>query len=145
MGDGNGGTSMSTILTTEEAAAIAGVTSKTIRKWIVDGRLKAERVPRGRCQYTQTVQEDDLEHLLEEKACKAQVTGHLASSKQRQLPTAVGAPLLSYDDVDHWAKQRGLLESARQGDERAILTLSLPWEKGGYGFSELVLNRVRVI
>ena len=136
---------MSTSLTTEEAAEQAGVTAKTIRKWIQDGVLKSKRVPRGRCQYVQTVQEEDLEHLLEEKACKAQVTQHLASSKQRQLPTSVGAPLLSYDDVDHWAKQRTLLESARQGDAKAILTLSLPWEKGGYGFSQLVLDRVRVI
>ena len=126
------------ILTTEEAANLADVTSKTIRKWIQDGLLKAERIPKGRCQYTQYVRQEDVEDLLEAKACKM-------PAKQRQLPTHVGAPLLSYDDLDHQAKQRTLLDSARRGDERAILTLRLPWEKGGYGFSELVLDRVRVI
>ena len=129
---------MSTTLTTEEAAEYAGVTAKTIRKWIHDGMLKAERIYTSRCQFSQTVQEEDLEHLLEAKACNL-------PSKHRQLPTSVGAPLLSYDDLDHRAKQGKLLESARQGDERAILTLRLPWEKGGYGVSELVLDRVRVI
>ena len=129
---------MSTILTTEEAAVLANVTGKTIRKWIADGLLKAERVYTSRCNYTQYVQEDDLERLLEAKACKMPV-------KQRQLPTNVGGPLLSFDDLDHQAKQRTLLESARRGDERAILTLRLPWEKGGYGVSQLILDRVRVI
>ena len=136
---------MSTSLTTEEAAKLADVTSKTIRKWIQDGLLKAERVPKGRCQYTQYVRQEDVEDLLEAKACRAQATQHLSFSKSRQLTTSVGAPLLSYDDLDHQATQRTLLESARRGDERAILTLRLPWEKGGYGFSELVLDRVRVI
>ena len=129
---------MSTSLTTEEAATYAGVTAKTIRKWIADGLLKAERTQKGRCQYSQTVQEDDLDHLLHAKACNM-------PPKQRRLTTSVGAPLLSYDDLDHQAKQRTLLESARRGDERAILTLRLPWEKGGYGFSHLVLGGVEVI
>ena len=129
---------MSTSLTTEETAVIAVVTGKTICKWIVDGLLKAERVYTSRCNYTQYVKENDLDDLLHAKACNM-------PSKQRQLATSVGAPLLSYDDLDHQAKQGRLLESAKRGDERAILTLSLPWEKGGYGFSQLVLDRVRVI
>ena len=125
-------------LTTEEAAALAGVTGKTIRKWIQDGMLKAERVYTSRCNYTQYINPEDLEHLLHAKACNV-------PPKQRQLTTSVGAPLLSYDDLDHQAKQGTLLASARQGDERAILTLRLPWEKGGYGFSKLVLGGVEVI
>ena len=125
-------------LTTEEAATYAGVTGKTIRKWIQDGMLKAERIYTSRCQYSQTIKEEDLEQLLEAKACNV-------PPKQRQHQTSVGAPLLSYDDLDHQAKQRALLDSAKRGDEQAILTLRLPWEKGGYGVTRMVLRGVEII
>jgi excisionase family DNA binding protein len=46
-------------LTTEEAAELAGVTAKTVRAWISEGRL-----PAGRRGARRTVQRADLERLL---------------------------------------------------------------------------------
>jgi excisionase family DNA binding protein len=49
----------SDVLSTEQAAAVAGVSSKTVRAWINEGRLQAGR--RGRLR---TVRREDLDRFL---------------------------------------------------------------------------------
>jgi excisionase family DNA binding protein len=59
----------SDVLSTSQAAAVAGVTRKTVNTWISEGRLVAGR--RGRAR---TVRREDLDRFLEGERPRGPVT-----------------------------------------------------------------------
>ena len=131
-------------LTTPQAAELTGMTNWSIRRAIVTKRLHGVTRKRGLHQIEHVTRLSDLRAWMARRR-----RGRKPAIKAPQEPTVtVGkkdAPLLAQWEVDREGDRRLLFAKAKRGDKQAIRTLSLPWEQGGYGFSELVLDRVRVI
>jgi excisionase family DNA binding protein len=56
-------------LTSVEASWRLGVGEETVREWVRIGKLRARRVARGRAGWRYLIPADEVERLLEERAC----------------------------------------------------------------------------
>lgn len=131
-------------LTTPQAAELTGMTNWSIRRAIMTRRLHGVTRKRGLHQVEHVMRLSDLRAWMARRK-----RGRKPAVKAPVEPTVtVGkkdGPLMAQWEVDREADRRLLFAKARSGDKQAIRTLRLPWEQGGYGFSELVLGGVRVI
>ena len=123
-------------MTLQELAAETGLTVKTLRGYIRDGRLRATPLVKGRMQRTFDVAREQADTWLAWREHR-KVTRVLPSVIQRAA--RLQAEKLAYfpnDDVvamnfDVLATRDALKQAALDGDVDARLKLKLPWEQGG--------------
>ncbi len=94
-------------LTTAEAAALAGVSDRTIRNWIREGRLPAERTEEGR-----RVRRSDLLALLHERVQAVAGQLPLAEAATETVAAATAAETLPETATALLAKLSAMLEQA---------------------------------
>ena len=123
-------------MTLQELAAETGLTVKTLRGYIRDGRLRATPLVKGRMQRTFDVSRDQADTWLAWREHRV-ISRLLPSVLQRGAKPQKELSIDGRDsDVlvlsrDFGAEREAVKRAALNGDPDSRLRLKLPWEQGG--------------
>jgi hypothetical protein len=101
-------------MTVRECADQFQVVPQTIRKWIWTGRLPAQKVQKGRQQWTYLVNAEDWQRFLVARQ-QVQLPDAQSIPARAMRPSRSAAFMESSDPEDRYVKQRTLMAKALKG------------------------------
>lgn len=99
-------------LTVQQCAKELGVASHSIRKWIWDGKLHAQKVPKGREQWTYIIRAEDWMAFVKQWATKLQAPDELDSTPPSKKSHAY---FVVADPDDRQIERAALMRKALKG------------------------------